>query len=181
MRTVPREASGRILQSEEGQPFQNPGGGFAICPTWGSRGATCGIDAPAPDQLFQLLDSCGSIVCTGSCPDSGVILNEGFETGDFTSWVIDGTSNAPVVNNLSPHSGTFAALAGNLVGPPEPSGDSSFYQQFAVPAAGGTLSFWHQAATTARITFDWQDAYITNSAGAVLQTILSVCYTDGGT
>ena len=40
--------------------WQNPGGGFAAgCLTWGRRGATCGIDAPNPDQMFQLLGTSG--------------------------------------------------------------------------------------------------------------------------
>ncbi len=35
--------------------WQNPGGGFGTpCNAWGARGATCGIDPSAPDQLFRL-------------------------------------------------------------------------------------------------------------------------------
>jgi hypothetical protein len=111
----------------------------------------------------------------GSVCDSGLIQNGGFETGGFTpGWIIDGTMNAPVVNSTNPHSGTFSALAGNVSGT-EPLGDSSFYQQFTVPAGGGTLSFWHWDYTTDSITFDWQDAYITNSSGTILQTIFHQC------
>jgi N-acetylneuraminic acid mutarotase len=57
----------------------------------------------------------------------------------------------------------------------EPTGDSSFYQQFTVPGGGGTLSFWHNDCTTDSITFDWQDAYITDSNGNILQTIFHQC------
>src|SRR5205085_8587822 len=78
--------------------------------------------------------------------DSGVIQNGGLETGDFTGWVIDGHVNDPVVTNTLSHTGTYSALAG--LNPQqetfcaennnEPLGDSSFYQQFTVPAGGGT-------------------------------------------
>jgi hypothetical protein len=111
---------------------------------------------------------------SGGCD---VIVNGGFETGDFTGWTIDGFNNAPVVTNTNTHSGTFSAFAGG--DPPnafcgsgaEPTGDSSFYQQFTVPAGTSTLSFWHWGCGTATITFDWQDAYITDTNGTILQTI----------
>src|SRR5205823_6237902 len=117
--------------------------------------------------------------------ESGVIQNGGFETGDFTGWIIDGHINDPVVTNTQAHSGTFSAFSG---GNPqqntfceennnEPLGDSSFYQQFTVPAGASTLSFWHKDCTNDSITFDWQDAYITDSNGNILQTIFHVCDT----
>ena len=65
-------------------------------------------------------------------------------------------------------------MAGNISGG-EPLGDSSFYQQITVPAGGGTLSFWHWDFTTDSITFDWQDAYITDSSGTILTTIFHQC------
>jgi len=34
--------------------WQNPGGGFGVCPSWGARAATCGIDPAAPDQCYSL-------------------------------------------------------------------------------------------------------------------------------
>jgi len=57
----------------------------------------------------------------------------------------------------------------------EASGDSSFYQQFTVPPDGGMLSFWHWDCTTDTIVFDWQDAYITDSTGTILETIYHHC------
>ncbi len=116
---------------------------------------------------------------TPTCIPGDVIVNGGFESGDFTGWVIDGHVNDPVVTNTQSHSGTFSALAG--LNPQagdfcaetsqEPLGDSSFYQQFTVPAGGGTLSFWYWTCTFDSISFDWQDAYITDSSGTILQTI----------
>ena len=106
--------------------------------------------------------------------DSGLIINGGFETGTFPPWVVDGTANPPIVTSANPHSGTFSALAGNLSGG-EPLGDSSFYQQFVVPAGGGTLSFWHWDFTTDNISYDWQDAYITDSNGNILLRFFHQC------
>jgi hypothetical protein len=112
--------------------------------------------------------------------DSGTIVNGGFETGSFAPWVIDGTNNPPVVTNINPIAGNYSAFVGG--DPPEnlcdtglePGGDSSFYQQFTVPA-GGALSFWYSTCTKDIIEFDWQDAYITDSSGTILQTIFHQC------
>src|SRR6266496_1090255 len=106
--------------------------------------------------------------------DSAFIQNEGFETGAFPPWATDGFSNPPVVTTDNAHSGTFSALAGRVSGP-EPNGQSSFYQQFGPVPADAILSFWHWDYTTDTITFDWQDAYITNTNGQILQTIFHQC------
>ena len=122
-----------------------------------------------PSDSKYVLVGPTSITC-----DTGLIANGGFETGTFPPWIVDGTMNSPIVTSANPHNGTFSVLAGSLSGG-EPLGDSSFYQQFVVPAGGGTLSFSHWDFTTDTITFDWQDAYITDSSGAVLQTIFHQC------
>ena len=132
-----------------------------------------GYDGFGTVTSAETLDTCLPTPTPPQC-DTGVILNGGFETGDFTSWVIDGNLNPPVVTTDQAHSGTFSALAGNVTGP-EPLGDSSFYQQFVVPAGTSTLSFWHWDFTTDSITFDWQDAYITDGSGNILQTVFHQC------
>jgi hypothetical protein len=117
--------------------------------------------------------------------DTGLIHNGGFETGDLTSWTIDGTNNPPVATNSEAHTGTFSGLAGFnpqqntfcTENDNEPLGDSSFYQQFGPVPASATLSFWHKDCTFDSITFDWQDAYITDSNGNILQTIYHLCDT----
>ena len=106
--------------------------------------------------------------------DTGIIQNGGFETGSFPPWAIDGHNNDPVVTTEQAHSGTHSARAGDVTGS-EPFGDSSFYQQFTVPAAQSILSFYHWDYTTDSITFDWQDAYITDTNGTILQTIFHQC------
>jgi len=106
--------------------------------------------------------------------DSLLVQNQGFETGSFSPWAIDGFSNPPVVTTNNPHSGSFSALAGLVTGS-EPNGNSSFYQQFGPVPANAILSFWHWDYTTDTIAFDSQNAYITNTNGAILQTIFHQC------
>ena len=124
--------------------------------------------------------------CEGATPtptpcDSGIIQNGGFETGDFPPWVILDQNETPVVTTTQVHSGTYSGFVGDapdgFCGSPggEANGDSSFYQEFTVPAGTSTLSFWHWDCTTDSITFDWQDAYITDTSGTILQTIFHQC------
>jgi hypothetical protein len=140
------------------------------------------ITAAAPQTCNTNAAFSGNYNYVGSVCDSGIIQNGGFETGTFPPWVIDGNNATPVVTNTQAHTGTFSGFAGDAPSgfcgnAAEVTGDSSFYQQFVVPAGGGTLSFWHKDCTTDSITFDWQDAYITDSNGTILQTIFHVCDT----
>jgi N-acetylneuraminic acid mutarotase len=122
--------------------------------------------------------------CTTPTPppprcSTGLIHNSGFESGNLTSWTVDGTSPSPLVTNALSHSGRFSALVGGnaplqFCGSafPGPSGDSSFYQQFGPVPAGAQLSFWHWNCNTSfSIDVAWQDAYITDTDGNILQTI----------
>ncbi len=105
---------------------------------------------------------------------TGAVQNGGFETGSFAPWQpLDNTPPAAVRTGTA-HSGTYAAFLGSDPGT-EPTGDSSIYQQITVPASGGTLSYWYFPYTEDSITFDWQDAYVTNTSGTILATIMHVC------
>ncbi len=108
----------------------------------------------------------------------GVVQNSGFETGSFAPWVIRDTNPTPTVRTGTTHSGTYAAFVGSDPGA-EPNGNSSFYQQITVPAAGGTLSFWWDGYTEDSVTYDWQDAYVTDTSGNILATIMHVAQTTG--
>jgi Galactose oxidase, central domain/Kelch motif len=114
--------------------------------------------------------------------NTGLIHNGGFETGNLSpSWVIDSNAPSPVVTSIWSHSGSHSAVAGGdlplaVCGfGTEALGDSSFYQQFGPVPPGAVLSFWHWDCTTDSITFDWQDAYITDTSGNILQTIYHQC------
>ena len=52
----------RTVSANSGAAWRNPGGGFGApaCIAWGRRPTTCGIDAPAPDQVFRLLGNIGA-------------------------------------------------------------------------------------------------------------------------
>jgi len=49
----------RTVQSNSEAAWQNPGGGFGICPSWGHRGTDCGIDLGVPDQVYRLSGTIG--------------------------------------------------------------------------------------------------------------------------
>src|SRR5436190_1663639 len=132
-----------------------------------SRVPPSALDVPGGSERLPNVDVGEGVGCE-------VIVNPGFETGAFAPWVIDQTAPAPVVSNLQAHSGTFSGHVGSLP-PGETPGDSSIYQTVTVPAGGGTLSYWYWPRTIDSITFDWQDAYVTNASGTVLATIMHVC------
>jgi predicted outer membrane repeat protein len=44
----------RTVTSVNPAVWQNPSGYFGMCQSWGRRGATCGLDSPAPDQVYRL-------------------------------------------------------------------------------------------------------------------------------
>jgi hypothetical protein len=48
----------RTVQSNSPAAWQNPGGGFGVCPTWGVR-VTCIGGPAAPDQMFRLIGTVG--------------------------------------------------------------------------------------------------------------------------
>jgi hypothetical protein len=106
------------------------------------------------------------------------VTNGGFETGSLPPWVVPITGNnpTPTVSSAQAHSGTYSAFLGTpgVYYTPEPLGDSIIYQTIVVPAAGGLLSYWYRPYTSDNIGFDWQDAYITNTSGTILATIMHV-------
>jgi hypothetical protein len=48
----------RTVQANSPATWQNPGGGFGVCPTWDLR-TTCIGDPAAPDQMFRLVGTVG--------------------------------------------------------------------------------------------------------------------------
>ena len=51
----------RTVSVNSGAAWRNPGNGYNTdCMAWGRRSTTCGIDAPAPDQVFRLLGNIGA-------------------------------------------------------------------------------------------------------------------------
>src|SRR6266536_6283929 len=121
----------------------------------------CGTPTPTPTATPT---TTATATPTPTCTPGDVVVNGGFETGTFPPWVVNNSNPAPFVAS-SPtypvHSGTFSAHVGSLPGGETP-GDSSFFQVITVPPSGGTLSFWYWPRTVDSITFDWQNADITD-------------------
>jgi hypothetical protein len=143
----------------------------------------CGTPTPTPTTTPTATASpTGTPTPTPTPCDSGLIQNGDFETGNFPPWNVLGQNAMPVVTNMQAHGGIFSGFVGDAPNGfcgfnanSEADGDSSFYQQFTVPGGGGTLSFWHWDCTSDNIDFDWQDAYITDVNGNILQTIFHQC------
>jgi len=137
-------------------------------------------DVDGNPVLYDLKCQTASPTPTPTPPLCGTALihNSGFETGNFSDWVDVSNGSVPVVTNAIAHSGNFSGFLGG--NPPglafcgfgnEIPGDTSIYQEFGPVPAGAVLSFWHWDCTVDSITFDWQDAYITDTSGNILQTI----------
>lgn len=104
-----------------------------------------------------------------------LIANGGFE-GSLSSWTLGG-ARRPVLSTDHPHSGSSAVRCGTVPGETEHNGDSYTWQQVTIPAdvTSATLTFWYWTFTTDRIQYDWQDANIRSTSGAVLLNIFHIC------
>jgi hypothetical protein len=58
----------RTVQSFSPAAWQNPGGGFGVCPTWAPKLAVCIPTAGGPDQVYRLNGTTGGGGCT-TCGD----------------------------------------------------------------------------------------------------------------
>ncbi|PYK09075.1 MAG: hypothetical protein DME61_07685 [Verrucomicrobia bacterium] len=71
--------------------------------------ATGGYNGSSTVASVEAVTACFPTPTPPQC-DTGAILNEGFETGDFTDWVILNMDNVPVVTNTLAHSGTLETV-----------------------------------------------------------------------
>ena len=68
----------RTVQSNNGAAWQNPGGGFGVCPTW-TRKTTCIPTAGGPDQVYRLngtIGGGGTPTPTPSCTPDHYTISE---------------------------------------------------------------------------------------------------------
>ena len=96
-----------------------------------------------------------------------VVLNPGFETGNFTNWSFCGSSNMnPTVSTNHPHTGSYSGRMGSTnSNAGEPYGDSGICQQVTIPASG-TLSFWvYQTSSESNTSYAWQEADLLDGSG----------------
>jgi hypothetical protein len=104
-------------------------------------------------------------------PPPPKLQNGGFESG-LTGWTPAGTVSIVAGG----HSGNNAVMLG-AVTPTQ--GDSTVDQTFAVPAAGGTLSFWYKMSCPDIWTiYAWAMAYVVdNTTGGGITLLQKTCRT----
>jgi hypothetical protein len=132
----------RTVQSNSPAAWQNPGGGFGVCITWGQRGATCGIDPGVPDQVYRLngtIGSCGTGTPTPTPTPTPPPGNALWYNGDY-----DGDATG---NGLSNEQDTFAT------------GFSHVFDDFIVADSGGwdiTSVFSNNQVSTNITSATWE-------------------------
>jgi len=111
----------------------------------------------------------------------GGLVNGNFETGDFTGWVTgaDPGNNYKIVSGARKHAGSFSGALGRwdtayhgYDPTAEPLGYEWFYQDFVVPHNVTYLKFYWWMETYDTALWDWFDAYIKDTNGNILKTIL---------
>src|SRR5215471_724153 len=135
-----------------------------------SQSAFSNLHALAGLVVFAAFAASGLPDSSSAVTFNNVIVNGGFEVVGELPWFEDASNPPAVVSSAQHHSGTTSALLGTVSGP-EPLGDCEIYQQITVPAVGCILSYWWWGGTTDTITFDWQDAHVTDSVNNILATI----------
>jgi hypothetical protein len=58
----------RTVQNGAPAQWQDPGGGFGVCPTWMPKLATCVTTASGPDQVFRINGVLNPVVCPTPAP-----------------------------------------------------------------------------------------------------------------
>jgi Ca2+-binding RTX toxin-like protein len=126
---------------------------------------SCG--QPTPTSTPTLTPGGPTLTPTPCVPDA--IINGDFETGNLSPWVILNSVPAPTVTTAQAHSGTYSMLVGG-----SPSdlgiGSSTVTQQFTVPDAGGTLSFWYRPYGA--YAYSWQRIELQDVTGNTTYAIL---------
>ena len=110
----------------------------------------------------------------------GGIVNGDFETGDWTGWTTGGDYDFRIISGARKHDGNNSAALGRWDtayhghdDTAEPFGYEWMYQDFTVPNNVTTLKFYWWMETYDTAVWDWFDAYIKDTNGNTLKTILN--------
>lgn len=116
----------------------------------------------------------------------GGLINGDFETGDWSGWTIGYNQNPScfygIISGARKHGGAQSVALGRWDASfhgydpiAQPAGYEWLYQDFVVPSNVTYLKFdfWMETYDTAY--WDWFDAYVMNTNGAVLNTLVERC------
>lgn len=115
------------------------------------------------------------VAAAGPAGAAQAVQNGGFEAGSFKGWTLGGGAPTPTLSTAQVHSGSYAALLGSASGR-EGAGDSwasqAVHVQLPAGASHATLSFWTWSASSDLASFDWQEAQVRDSSGALLASVV---------
>lgn len=94
-------------------------------------------------------------------------FNGGFESGDLGGWLPIGAAQSVV--SSSTHSGTYAAMLGNVT---PTNGDSTIRQTFTTPTSATSVSFWYKMTCPDTVQFDWATATLYDTVAMTTTTVL---------
>lgn len=107
-----------------------------------------------------------TITSNSAPPDgSNIIANGGFETASLNGWAAAGSTTV----QYGGHTGNYAAMLGSSN---STAGDSTISQMFAIPASGGTLSFWYKPVCLDSVMYGWTTATLFDSTTRTISTLL---------
>jgi hypothetical protein len=110
-----------------------------------------------------------SYTLTVTTPSGGgnVIVNGGFETGDFTGWTRTGTT---AIVSSPAHTGTHAVRLGSTS---PTNGDSKVAQTFTAPTGTSQVSFFYNITCPDDVTYDWATVTLKDNTTASTTTVLA--------
>jgi len=134
----------RTVTSYNAAVWQNPGRGLGFCPSWSRRGATCGIDPSAPDQVYRLNGTIASA-------QLGNISTRAFvQTGDnvmIGGFIVQGTApKRVIIRAIGPELAQY--------GVPNPMADPTLELHDGTGALIGSNDNWQHTIIGGIITSD---------------------------
>jgi subtilase family serine protease len=103
-----------------------------------------------------------------------LLVNGGFDTGDFTGWSTSGTTT---VASTGCNGGSYCAQLGST-GPTN--GNSYIYQTFTAPSGTTLLSFFYKGVCPDRVRYTWATATLKDNTTGITATVLPKACTNSG-
>jgi hypothetical protein len=125
------------------------------------------------NTLSRILVCLVAVLSLSSIASANLVVNPGFETGDFTGWTLSGNTSPLTmgVTTTAAHTGSFGVSAG-------PVGSLGFLSQDLVtdPGASYDLTFWlrNDGGIPNQFQASWNGSVI---AGSVIDNVGALAYT----